>query len=492
MNEPALQLILHPYKTPPPGGALAATGPTHELCMKDFTHGSVTKHILSMAAMLAVSMLAHIACQLVDLYFVARLGVAPTAGVNAAGNVIFIVNALVQVLSAGTAALVAHGAGRKDRSEANLIFNQSLSLSVVCGVGIITLLYAFNRPYVRFVAADAQTLDEGVTFLKWVLPAYGLMLPLAAMSAGLRGTGIVQPAILVYVLTVAVNVALAPVLIAGWGTGVALGVQGAGLSTSVSFAVGVAVLCAYIRRGQHFLTMSPALMRPRMAPWRRILKLGVPAGGEFVLLFLSTATAYFVIRDFGPSAQAGFGIGSRVIQALLLPAMAIAVAAGPIAAQNFGAGKADRVLEVFRKAALLNTAVMLGITVLVQWQTPAVLKMFDVDGRTFAVAASFLQLTSLTFVIQGFLYVCSAQFNSLGNTLPALISAAARFSAFGIAAVWLSMQASTPIEHVWYAWIASIVLQLTISLWLLRIELNARVLSAGLGELLLGVGSRLR
>ena len=46
---------------------------------------------------------------------------------------------------------------------------------------------------------------------------------------------------------------------------------------------------------------------------------------------------YWIIRDFGAAAQAGFGIGSRVMQAIFLPAMAIAFAAAPIAGQNFGA-----------------------------------------------------------------------------------------------------------------------------------------------------------
>ncbi len=72
--------------------------------------------------------------------------------------------------------------------------------------------------------------------------------------------------------------------------------------------------------------------------WRQILAIGLPAGGEFVIMFVIFSFIYFVIRPFGASAQAGFGVGTRVMQAIFLPAMAVAFAVAPIVGQNFGAG----------------------------------------------------------------------------------------------------------------------------------------------------------
>jgi Na+-driven multidrug efflux pump len=68
---------------------------------------------------------------LIDLYFVAGVGDAAIAGVGAAGNAGFLINAFTQVLSVGTGALVSHAVGRRDQTDANLVFNQSLGLSVL-------------------------------------------------------------------------------------------------------------------------------------------------------------------------------------------------------------------------------------------------------------------------------------------------------------------------------------------------------------------------
>ena len=142
--------------------------------MKDLTQGPVARHIVTMALPIAFGMIFQTLYYLVDLYFVAHLGDAAIAGVSAAGNVMFIVMGLTQVLGVGTVALISHAAGRKDQVEANLIFNQSIVLSALCG--LVTLIggYAVTHAYMESVAADAPSLAAGRTYLYWFLPALGL------------------------------------------------------------------------------------------------------------------------------------------------------------------------------------------------------------------------------------------------------------------------------------------------------------------------------
>src|SRR5262245_23928340 len=108
-----------------------------------------------MAAPIAFGMIFQTLYYLVDLYFVAGLGDAALAGVSAAGNVMFIILGLTQVLGVGTVALIAHAVGRKDQADANLIFNQSLVLSALCAAVAFVGGYALAGPYMRAVGADA-------------------------------------------------------------------------------------------------------------------------------------------------------------------------------------------------------------------------------------------------------------------------------------------------------------------------------------------------
>ena len=100
--------------------------------MQDLTHGSIYRHLLAMAAPIAAGMLLQTLYYIVDLYFVAQLGDAPLAGVSATAPVMFVVFALTQILGVGTVALMSHAVGRKDRADANHVFNQSVALAGLC------------------------------------------------------------------------------------------------------------------------------------------------------------------------------------------------------------------------------------------------------------------------------------------------------------------------------------------------------------------------
>ena len=384
--------------------------------MKDLTRGSIVGHILSMAPPIVVGMVTIMICQLVDLYFVAGVGEEAIAGVAAAGNAGFLVNALMQVLGVGTVALISHAVGRKDRDDANLVFNQSVVLSVLFGLLTLVAGFALSRPYMHAVASDEATIEAGTVYLLWFMPALALQFATQVMASALRATGIVRPSMLVQALAVAINIALAPVLISGWGTGHALGVAGAGLASSIAVFVGVLMLLAYFLRLERYVAFHPGQWRPQLRQWKRILNVGLPAGGEFVMVFIIMGVGYYVLSIFGPAAQAGFGIGTRVLGLLQMPALAITLAAGPIAGQNFGAGNGARVRETFLKAALIATAVMAVLMILAQLAPGLLLAGFSNDRDTMAVASLFLRIVSLNMLAQGLIFTCSAC--SRGSAIP--------------------------------------------------------------------------
>jgi len=444
--------------------------------MKDLTKGSIVSHILVMAPQIFAGMIMMMLCGLIDLYFVAGLGDAAIAGVGAAGNAGFLINALTQILSVGAVALISHAAGRKDRADANLVFNQSLGLSAA---GTLFTLIAGSmaaRSYMRSIAADDAVVEAGTTYLLWFMPALALQFVVLVMGSALRGTGIVRPTVIVQATTVILNMLLAPVLITGWGTNLALGVAGAGLASSIAVATGVVMMWIYFHRYEHYVAINSALWRPQLAQWKRILSIGLPAGGEFAIIFVNMAVIYYALRNFGAAAQAGFGIGQRLLGLIHMPAISIAFAAGAIAGQNFGAGNTERVRETFRRVVLLGTAVMIAFTMVAQWKPELLLGGFSKDAETIAVGALFLRMVSLNSVAQGLIFVCSSMFQGLGDTRPVLLSSGARLLTYALPLLWLSRTPGFRIEHAWYLSIATTTLQAGLSVWLLRLEFRKRLL----------------
>src|SRR5438874_5242949 len=120
-------------------------------------------------------------------------------------------------------------------------------------------------------------------------------------------------------------------------------------------------------------------MRPQTVIWVRMLRIGVPAGAEFILLFFYIVIVYAIIRNFGPAAQAGFGVGARVMQALFLPVVALSFAVGPVVGQNFGGGRGDRVRHSVYSAIGIASAMMLVLTLLAYFAPAALIRPFSSD-----------------------------------------------------------------------------------------------------------------
>ena len=442
--------------------------------MKDLTEGSIARQLLVTATPIAAGIVFQTLYFLVDLYFVAQLGDATLAGVSSAGTLTLAVVGLTQILGAGTVTLVAHAAGRKDPSQINLVFSQSIMLAGLCMLVTICAGYALTDTYVRSLAADPAAAAAGVAYLHGYIPGLAIQFPLISLGAALRGLGVVKPTMATQMLSVVLNIVFAPVLIAGWGTGHPLGAAGAGLATTLSLFF-ILPLCGYFVRVEKLVVPDARLWRPNPGVIGRLLSIGVPAGGEFLLSFAILAVTYWTLRGFGPAAQAGFGIGARIVQVLSLPVLALSMATSPVAGQNFGAGRPGRVRETFRTSLALSCLIMLAAMLLCQWQPQLLVGVFTQDGGAVAVGTQYLRIVSWNFVATAAILTCSGLFQGLGNTWPTLLSSGVRLLTFLPPALWLRAQPHFELAQLWYLSVGAVALQAAASLTLLHGQLRRRL-----------------
>ncbi len=449
--------------------------------MRDLTQGPLRRHLFATAAPIAAGMLFQTLYYLVDLYFVGRLGDDELAGVSTAGNIMFLFMALTQVLTVGTVSLISHASGRKDKAQAGLLFNQSLALSAV--FLLITLIAGLLLApvYMSLVTNDETTTHFGLIYLYWYVPGMALQFALVSMGGALRGTGIVKPTMNIQALSVIVNIILSPVLIAGWGTGKPMGVAGAALASTISILVGVILLALYFVRSERFIRFDPKQWRPRWSVIRSMLTVGIPAGGEFAIMFVLMSVNYWVISGFGVDAQAGFGIGTRIMQFFFLPGMAIAFAVAPIIGQNVGADQKQRVRQTFHLACIQISLIMLFLSALCYWQSERLSAVFSTDAQVIAYSSVFLQIIIWNFITSGLIFTCSGLFQGLGNTLPVLISSATRLLTFMLPSIWMAGQPWFQYQHVWYLSVVTVAFQCLVSLLLARAQLH-RLHAGGLRQ----------
>jgi putative MATE family efflux protein len=441
--------------------------------LKDLTQGSVTGNLLRMAVFLMASMLGQALYLLADMYWVGRLGKESVAAVGLAANLMALTLALTQMMGVGTTTLISHSAGVHNQDRARLVFNQSFVMSIVGGGTLCLLAFLLRHAYCAALAASPETVRLGTAYLAWFVPALFLQFPLISMGAALRGAGVVKPTVAILVLTVLLNLVLVPILIFGWGTGHAFGVRGAAMATFFALLLGVAGMFGYFVFREKYLAFDTPGMRPDFPLWREMFQIGLPAGAELGILGVYLIVVYASLRHFGAAAQGGFAIGARIMQSLILPAVAVGMANAPIVGQNFSAKHPIRVRESFWAACAVGSVVMLLLTALCQAKPTAIVSLFSKQDDVVAVAAGYLRLISTTFVATGLIFASTSMFQGLGNTRPPFLSSIIRLFVFTVPVVLLLSRLT--LQDIWLISAGSIWVQAISNLWFLRTELRAKL-----------------
>src|SRR6266704_1285487 len=180
-------------------------------------------------------------------------------------------------------------------------------------------------------------------------------------------------------------------------------------------------------------------------------------------------------RPFGAAAQAGFGIGMRIIQAGFMPVVALAFSVAPVAGQNFGARLAQRVKDTFKDAAWMAVSLMVVFAVACHLLPAPFVRVFSKDPDVIAVGTEYLRIISFNYVASGLVFVASSTFQAMGNTVPSLIASVVRIALVAIPGLIVSRLPGFELRWLWWLSVASVLVQLVLAMLLLRREFAVRL-----------------
>lgn len=380
-----------------------------------FCTGSIMRHTAVMAGTGAVGLIAVFAVDLLNLFYISRLGdrgLTAAIGFTAAVGTLQI--AISIGMSIGLGAVVSRLLGAERHEEARSVASSALvvMVAVMLLIGIGTVL--FLRPILHGLGATGDTFHAVAGFVRIVSPFLPFITLGMGFSSLLRAVGDARRSMTVTLWGAAVSACLDPVLILGLGTGLHLGLMGAAISTVISR--GATALLGFLSVRRHGLLQRPRLNQ-LLPDARRVASVATPA----ILTNLATPVggAYMThaLASFGLQAVAGQATIDRITPVAFAFIYALTGSVGPIMAQNLGAGLCNRVRETLRASLLL----VLGC-VAVTWALLAVFQnqvvaLFSATGTAAELIHVFCSLTVASFLWVGALFVANAAFNNLGHPL---------------------------------------------------------------------------
>jgi putative MATE family efflux protein len=317
----------------------------------------------------------------------------------------------------GTTAIVARRIGEKNRVEAAETAVQAVFVGILVSIPFSIIGIFFSKHALGLMGADAWVIDHGFRYTCWMLGGNVVIMLLFIMNAIFRGAGDAAIAMRVLWVSNGINIVLCPALIRGWGPFPALGIEGAGIATTIGRGVGVLTQFIVLFHGARHIRVLRSQLRVKLSLVWALIRVSLGGVGQFVISMSSWIGLVRIMSYFGSEALAGFTIAFRITTFTFLPAYGLSNAAATLVGQNLGAKQPAR---AERSAWLTGFATMafMGLIAAVYliWDRELV-GLFTKDLDVIAVGADCLRIVSYGYLFYAWELVMIQAFNGAGDTM---------------------------------------------------------------------------
>ncbi|MEZ4656065.1 MAG: MATE family efflux transporter [Caldilineaceae bacterium] len=354
---------------------------------------------------------------IVDTLMVAQLGAFALAGVGTAIQIMFFVIAALSATSVGSSVLVAQAVGARKLDAASHLAKQSLVWSVLISIPLIGLGIYAAQPLIGMFGMAADVTAIGVDYLRVTLVTVMALTLLLIGGGVLRGVGDSRTPMLVTMLANVINVVLDYGLVFGKLGMPEMGAVGSAWATFISRVIGLALLLWVLWRGREGISIRGAAgWLPQMDAARNILRIGVPAALEQMLISVGFLFMTIVVARLGAEAMAAQRIALNAMSLSFLPGVGFGIAATALVGQSIGArnqaeGKA--VGRISTQWALIWMSV-LGLVFFVLAEQ--IMRLFTAEAPVIELGAAGLRIIALTQPFWAISIVQGGALRGTGNT----------------------------------------------------------------------------
>ena len=357
---------------------------------------------MALAFPIALANVLQAAYQLIDAYWVGRLGGSAVAAVSVSTPVMFLTIGLGVGLAIAGSTLVAQYYGAGNHAMVNHVAAQTLLMVVFVSVVLGSVGYVAAPQLLRTMGVAPDVYAGAIGFLRVSFVGVVFNFFFFMFQSLMRGVGEAKLPVFIVLGTVILNFVLDPLFIFGWGPIPPMGVTGAAVATvgtqSVAALIGLAVLFS----GRYDIHLGWRDFIPDLAYVKRAFLLGFPASIEQSARALGLTVLTFLITSFGTVTVAAYGVGSTILQVVMIPAMGLSMSVSTLVGQNIGAGNVERAARIGRLGSWLGFAILTGLGVIAFISAPHLVAFFvPNDPDVIAAGATYLRIMSLSWGFLG-------------------------------------------------------------------------------------------
>ena len=425
-------------------------------------------HFRTLAIPAAFGMLFTTLYNVVDVYYAGLLSTDAQAGLAIGYQAFFILMAVGFGLSSALSTLVSNAKGSGDAAEAQRYVVQGLAFGGVITASCMVIGWFLGPELIVLVSEPGAYRDAAMGYFYWLIFA----LPGFLLAYG--GNGILQAhgdsrsmqrALMAAFIA---NIGLNPLFMFGLpGVWSGMGFNGIAAATIISQTGVMVYILVRIFQLEVMQSVQITAFQPDKDSFRKIFAQLLPAGSAMIIMFISGFVVQFALKTFGGHAVAAYGVALRIEQILLLPVLGMTGALLPIAGQNFGAQKYDRVRKALKYCWGVGFAMTALATPILFFGGTFVMALFSNDPDVIRAGSSYLRVDAFLFPIYMMLFSINSLLQAFKQAIWTLWISVYRqgfavaffvwvfisFTDFGVQGVWFGIAAA-----VTSGWVLSLII----------------------------------
>jgi putative MATE family efflux protein len=390
--------------------------------MMKLTEGPILKALIALAVPIIGANILQSAYQLVDTFWLGRLGAEAVAAVSLSFPIIFLLISIGGGLAIAGTILVAQYKGSNNQKQVDHVAGQTMVAMLTASIIVTIAGYLLSKPIMVLMGAAPDVLPGATAYLQITFLGIIFFFGYFMFHSLMRGVGDVKTPLYIVLGTVILNIILDPLFIFGYASIPAMGVAGAAVATIISQAVAVTAGMIILLSGRAGIHINS--IKPDLKILKKIVKIGIPASLEQSSRAIGFTALTFLAATFSTAVVASFGIGMRIISFVIIPAFGLSMATSTLVGQNIGAKKIDRAQKSATLSIVISFVSLTAVGILLFFFASNVAAFF-VPGDTIVIGMStvFIKIMALSFGILGIQLVLNGVFRGAGmTTVPMILS----------------------------------------------------------------------
>ncbi|GAA3663077.1 MATE family efflux transporter [Asaccharospora irregularis] len=387
--------------------------------MKDLTTGHEGRSIFLFAMPMFIGSLFQQLYNTADSIIVGRfIGKNAMAAVSGANPIMFLLASLLIGICLGFSILLSQFYGSKD-TEKVVATIDTASIFVVLSSIVITILgLTFCGSILKFMNTPSIVFDQSKLYLTIIFAGIFFSAGYNFISSVLMGLGDSVTPLYFLIFASILNILLDLVFIVKLG----MGVEGVAFATVISQGASFIISVIYLNKKHPLLKIKMKNLIYDNDIFKMGLKLGIPSGIQQMLFAFGNIALQTLVNNYGTSAMAAFGAGSKVETFIALPIMNLGSAVSTFVAQNIGAGEKERVKRGVKSSIKMALYMSLVISALIIIYRSNLILLFNSDKDVISIGSQYLLIIGPFFVFIGISFILSSAIKGAGDSMFAMLS----------------------------------------------------------------------